>query len=107
MLHGEDVVGPDAEELIEVVSAAEVLVLAQEPGGAIRGAVRGDFFLGFGDEAGREAGRMRQEGRIWILWPRRPARFVAPAPIIMLPISPTASLKNSVEVAVTGRSSSR
>lgn len=28
MLHGEDVVGPDAEELIEVVAAAEVVVLA-------------------------------------------------------------------------------
>ncbi len=28
MLHGEDVVGPDADELIEVVAAAEVLVLA-------------------------------------------------------------------------------
>jgi 3D (Asp-Asp-Asp) domain-containing protein len=36
------------------------LVLAQDTGGAIRGAVRGDFFWGFGDEAGRQAGRMRQ-----------------------------------------------
>jgi membrane-bound lytic murein transglycosylase A len=46
------------------------LVLAQDTGGAIRGAVRGDFFWGFGDEAGRQAGRMRQEGRMWILWPK-------------------------------------
>jgi membrane-bound lytic murein transglycosylase A len=46
------------------------LMLAQDTGGAIRGAVRGDFFWGFGDEAGREAGRMRQQGRIWILWPK-------------------------------------
>jgi membrane-bound lytic murein transglycosylase A len=46
------------------------LMLAQDTGGAIRGAVRGDFFWGFGDEAGREAGRMRQEGRMWILWPK-------------------------------------
>jgi membrane-bound lytic murein transglycosylase A len=46
------------------------LVLAQDTGGAIRGAVRADFFWGFGNEAGREAGRMKQDGRIWILWPK-------------------------------------
>jgi membrane-bound lytic murein transglycosylase A len=46
------------------------LVLAQDTGGAIRGPVRADFFWGFGDAAGREAGRMRQEGRMWLLWPR-------------------------------------
>jgi len=46
------------------------LVLAQDTGGAIRGPVRADFFWGFGDDAGREAGRMRQDGRMWLLWPR-------------------------------------
>jgi membrane-bound lytic murein transglycosylase A len=46
------------------------LVLAQDTGGAIRGPVRADFFWGFGDAAGREAGRMRQEGRMWLLWPK-------------------------------------
>ena len=46
------------------------LVMAQDTGGAIRGAVRADFFWGFGNDAGREAGRMRQQGRIWILWPK-------------------------------------
>jgi membrane-bound lytic murein transglycosylase A len=46
------------------------LVMAQDTGGAIRGAVRADFFWGFGNDAGREAGRMRQQGRMWILWPR-------------------------------------
>lgn len=46
------------------------LMLAQDTGGAIRGAVRADFFWGFGDDAGREAGRMKQDGRMWILWPR-------------------------------------
>jgi len=46
------------------------LMLAQDTGGAIRGAVRADYFWGFGDEAGREAGRMRQQGRMWILWPK-------------------------------------
>jgi membrane-bound lytic murein transglycosylase A len=46
------------------------LMLAQDTGGAIRGAVRADFFWGFGDDAGRQAGRMKQDGRMWILWPR-------------------------------------
>jgi membrane-bound lytic murein transglycosylase A len=46
------------------------LVAAQDTGGAIRGAVRADFFWGTGIEAGTLAGRMRQQGRMWILWPR-------------------------------------
>jgi len=48
----------------------ERLVLAHDTGGAIRGAVRADFFWGSGDAAGREAGRMRQDGRMWLLWPK-------------------------------------
>jgi len=48
----------------------EQLVMAQDTGGAIRGAVRADFFWGSGDEAGEFAGRMRQQGRMWLLWPR-------------------------------------
>lgn len=48
----------------------ERLVIAQDTGGAIRGAVRADFFWGSGDEAGTHAGRMRQQGRLWLLWPR-------------------------------------
>ena len=46
------------------------LVLAQDTGGPIRGAVHADFFWGFGDAAGREAGRMRQDGRMWLHWPK-------------------------------------
>ena len=46
------------------------LVLAQDTGGAIRSAVRAGLFWGAGDAAGREAGRMRQEGRMWLLWPK-------------------------------------
>jgi membrane-bound lytic murein transglycosylase A len=45
-------------------------VVAQDAGGAIRGAVRADFFWGTGPEAGVLAGRMRQPGRFWLLWPR-------------------------------------
>jgi membrane-bound lytic murein transglycosylase A len=46
------------------------LVMAQDTGGAIRGPVRADFFWGTGDTAGREAGRMRERGRMWLLWPK-------------------------------------
>ncbi|MDH3286380.1 MAG: MltA domain-containing protein [Betaproteobacteria bacterium] len=45
------------------------LTLAQDTGGAIRGAVRADFFWGFGEEAAREAGRMKQTLRMWVLLP--------------------------------------
>jgi membrane-bound lytic murein transglycosylase A len=48
----------------------ERLVAAQDTGGAIRGAVRADFYWGSGAEAGTQAGRMRQRGRLWILWPK-------------------------------------
>jgi membrane-bound lytic murein transglycosylase A len=46
------------------------LMLAQDTGGAIRGNVRADFFWGFGDEAGKKAGSMKQKGRMWVLLPR-------------------------------------
>lgn len=46
------------------------VVLAQDTGGAIRGAVRADFFWGLGSAAGDLAGRMREQGRMWLLWPR-------------------------------------
>ena len=47
----------------------ERLVAAQDVGGAIRGVVRADFFWGTGPDAGAQAGRMRQQGRMWLLWP--------------------------------------
>ena len=46
------------------------LVLAQDTGGAIRGAVRADFFWGFGENAAVQAGRMKQQGRMWVLFPK-------------------------------------
>jgi membrane-bound lytic murein transglycosylase A len=45
------------------------LVLGQDTGGAIRGAIRGDFFWGLGPEAGEAAGAMREQGSFWLLWP--------------------------------------
>ncbi|HEY3431639.1 MAG TPA: MltA domain-containing protein [Rhodocyclaceae bacterium] len=46
------------------------LMLAMDTGGAIRGVVRADFYWGSGSEAGDNAGRMRQKGQMWILFPR-------------------------------------
>lgn len=46
------------------------LMLAQDTGGAIRGVVRADFYWGSGADAGALAGRMRQQGRMWLLMPK-------------------------------------
>lgn len=46
------------------------LVFAQDTGGAIRGAVRADLFLGFGDKAERVAGALRSRGKLYVLLPR-------------------------------------
>lgn len=46
------------------------LVLAQDTGSAIVGAVRADYFAGTGPEAGQFASRMNQPLRLWVLWPR-------------------------------------
>jgi membrane-bound lytic murein transglycosylase A len=46
------------------------LVLAQDTGSAIRGAVRADYFAGWGAGAGELAGRLKQPLRLWVLWPK-------------------------------------
>ncbi|WP_426341280.1 murein transglycosylase A [Pseudoduganella sp. S-14] len=46
------------------------LMLAQDTGGAIKGAIRLDLFFGFGSEAADFAGRMKQRGSIWVLLPK-------------------------------------
>jgi membrane-bound lytic murein transglycosylase A len=46
------------------------LVIAQDTGGAINGAPRADLFWGTGPQAGELAGKMRQSGAMWLLWPR-------------------------------------
>jgi membrane-bound lytic murein transglycosylase A len=47
------------------------LVLAQDTGSAIVGAVRADYFWGWEGDAAEQAGRMRQPLRMWVLWPRK------------------------------------
>lgn len=46
------------------------LVIAQDTGGAISGAPRADYFCGSGPQAADLAGKMRQQGSLWLLWPR-------------------------------------
>ena len=45
-------------------------VMAQDTGSAIVGAVRADYFWGWGAEAEAQAGRMKQALRMWVLWPK-------------------------------------
>lgn len=54
------------------------LMLAQDTGGAIRGVVRGDFYWGSGFDAGNLAGKMRQNGHVWVLMPQGYAPIDAP-----------------------------
>ena len=46
------------------------LVVAQDTGKAITGAVRADYFAGTGAEAGRLASAVNQPLRLWALWPK-------------------------------------
>ena len=46
------------------------MVFAQDTGSAILGAVRADYFTGWGAEAGEIAGRLKQNLRLWTFWPR-------------------------------------
>ena len=49
------------------------VVVAQDTGSAITGAVRIDYFWGWDAESEQQAGRMRQPVRAWALWPRQEA----------------------------------
>lgn len=60
--------GPDKENIRK-------LVVAQDIGSAIKGAVRADFFYGFGAEAFNKAGRMSSPGRYYILLPKDGKHF--------------------------------
>lgn len=46
------------------------LMLAQDTGSAIVGAVRADYFTGWGTVAEDLAGRLKQPLQLWVLWPR-------------------------------------
>jgi membrane-bound lytic murein transglycosylase A len=51
-------------------AALQKLVLAQDTGSAIVGAVRADYFAGWSPSAAELAGRLKQPLRLWVLWPK-------------------------------------
>lgn len=55
------------------------LMVAQDTGSAIKGAQRADIFFGTGDEAGREAGKLRDPGRMMVLLPIQRAYALLPS----------------------------
>lgn len=54
------------------------LMIAQDTGSAIKGAQRADVFFGTGDQAGREAGKLRDPGRMVVLMPIQRAYALLP-----------------------------
>jgi membrane-bound lytic murein transglycosylase A len=60
----------DAAPPVAGQSRIERLMVAQDTGGAIRGAVRGDVFFGHGETAETLAGQMKARGRYWLLLPK-------------------------------------
>ena len=54
------------------------LAIAQDTGGAIRGAIRGDFYWGAGVDAEAKAGAMKSNGQLFVLLPKVLAKAIAP-----------------------------
>ncbi len=46
------------------------LLIAQDTGAAIKGAIRGDIFFGTGKKAGETAGRVKESGHMFVLVPK-------------------------------------
>ncbi len=65
---------PSPPEVIDRVPPLARLMVAQDTGGAIRGAVRGDVFYGFGPAAEDLAGAMQASGRLSVLVPKTVAK---------------------------------
>ncbi|MBL0726354.1 MltA domain-containing protein [Piscinibacter sp. HJYY11] len=58
------------------------LVFAQDTGGAIRGAVRADYFWGFGNEAGQMARSTKHRGQMWVMLPTAEANRLASSKLL-------------------------
>lgn len=54
------------------------LMIAQDTGSAIKGPQRADIFFGTGDQAGRDAGKLRDPGRMIVLLPIQRAYAMLP-----------------------------
>jgi membrane-bound lytic murein transglycosylase A len=71
------------------------LVFAQDTGGAIRGAVRADYFWGFGNEAGQMARATRHRGQMWVLLPTAEASRLASSKLVTRGVSLGGETENS------------
>ncbi len=60
----------DIKSPMESEDDLNYLMVGQDTGGAIKGAIRGDVFWGHGDRAEYLAGHMKSEGRYWLLLPK-------------------------------------
>ena len=58
------------------------LMIAQDTGSAIKGAQRADIFFGTGDNAGRAAGKLKDEGRMIVLLPIQRAYAMLPESVL-------------------------
>jgi len=65
----------EAEDPLEA-TPLDRIVFAQDTGGAIKGALRADFFWGYGREAERKAGKMVADTAFWILLPKASAKGI-------------------------------
>lgn len=63
----------DTTDPLKPSSPIRRLLIAQDTGGAIKGAIRGDVFWGGGAEAESRAGMMKQAGRWYLLLPKAAA----------------------------------
>lgn len=61
----------DISPPVEEAKPIQRMMIAQDTGGAIIGPVRGDVFWGYGEIAEEMAGRMKSEGRYWVLLPKK------------------------------------
>jgi len=60
----------NAEPIEAGQNKIQKLMIAQDTGGAIKGAIRGDVFWGYGDKAAAYAGPMKSQGQLFVLLPK-------------------------------------
>ena len=65
----------DVTDPIDTDTPLRRLMVAQDSGGAIKGAVRGDVFWGHGIDAAKRAGAMKSNGTFYLLIPRTALQF--------------------------------
>jgi len=58
------------ENLVTGFNNFTEIVFAMDEGSAIKGERRIDLFLGFGDDAGKVAHRLKSEGELFVLVPK-------------------------------------